>query len=103
MRDSLANGVIDAAHMLAPMVVASAAGLGPYPGKFTTSFAINLNGNAITISNSLFQLMGEVEPDSLLRRPLTPTALRTIIRKRREAGAPPLTFAHVYHYFDAWL
>lgn len=98
MRDALAHGVIDAAHMLAPVVVASAAGLGPYPGVFTTSFSINLNGNAITVSNALFQQMQEADPDSLLRRPLAPTALKTIIKKRRDSGQEPLTFAHVYHY-----
>ena len=98
MRDALAHGVIDAAHMLAPIVVASAAGLGPYPNTFTTSFALNLNGNAITVSNALFQQLKETSPESLLRRPLASTALKTIIRKRREAGQEPLTFALVYHY-----
>ena len=98
MRDALANGVIDAAHMLAPMVVASAAGLGPYPNLFTTSFAINLNGNAITVSNSLFQQIRDIAPETLQQRPHLPTALRTIVAKRRETGEEPLTLGHVYHY-----
>ena len=54
MRDALGTGAIDAAQMLSPMVVASAAGLGPFPREFTSAFTINLNGNAITVSTSLF-------------------------------------------------
>ncbi len=98
MRDALAHGSIDAAHMLAPMVVASAAGLGPYPGQFLTAFALNLNGNGITVSNSLFKQLADISPESLNRRPYVPNALKTIVEKRRRAGAEPLTFAQVYHY-----
>ena len=98
MRDSLAHGAIDAAHILAPIVVASAAGLGPYPGRFKTSFSINLNGNAITISNALIELIKAQAPETLLRRPFMPTALKSIVEQRRRSGAEPLTFGHVYHY-----
>ncbi len=98
MRDALAHGVIDAAQMLAPMVVGSAAGLGPYPGAFSTSFSINLNGNAITVSNTLYETIKALDPNSLIQRPLLPSALKTIAAKRRECGEDPLTFAHVYHY-----
>ena len=98
MRDALAQGVIDAAHMLAPMVVASAAGLSPYPGAFTTSFAMNLNGNAITVSNALLQELCEVDPDCLTKQPLVPNALKILVDRRKQAGQEPLTFAYVYNY-----
>lgn len=98
MRDALGMGVIDAAHMLSPMVVASAAGLGPFPNQFTTAFAMNLNGNAITVSNALYEGMEQTAPEILLRRPLSATALKPLIAQRAAAGEPRLTFAHVYSH-----
>lgn len=96
MRDALGTGAIDAAHMLSPMVVASAAGLGPFPGQFMTAFTLNLNGNAITVSNSLYNKLEQTSPETLTRRPLSANALKALVAMREEAGEPPLTFAHVY-------
>lgn len=96
MRDALGAGAIDAAHMLAPMVVASAAGLGPFPNAFTTAFSMNLNGNAITVSRALFDSIEQTAPELLLRRPLSAGALKPIFAARAAADEPPLTFAHVY-------
>ncbi len=96
MRDALGTGSIDAAHMLSPMVVASAAGLGPFPGQFTTAFTLNLNGNAITVSNALYARMEQSAPETLTRRPLSASSLKSIVAMRKQAGEPLLTFAHVY-------
>ncbi|MEO0549776.1 MAG: CmpA/NrtA family ABC transporter substrate-binding protein [Pseudomonadota bacterium] len=96
MRDALGAGTIDAAHMLAPMVVASAAGLGPFAGQFTTAFTINLNGNAITVSRALFEMMEQTSPEALLRRPMSASALKPIISQRAARDEPMLTFASVY-------
>ena len=96
MRDALGMGAIDAAHMLSPMVVASAAGLGPFPNQFTSAFTINLNGNAITVSRALYETMEQTAPEILLRRPLSASALKPVIAQRAAANEPPLTFAHVY-------
>lgn len=96
LRDALGTGAIDAAHMLSPMVVASAAGLGPYPGAFTSAFTLNLNGNAITVSNSLFSAMQKAAPEAMAHLPLTASPLAAVINIRRLLKQPPLTFAHVY-------
>lgn len=98
MRDALGTGTIDAAHLLAPMVAASAAGLGPFPHHFTTAFTLNLNGNAITVSRALFESVAQSSPELLLRRPLSAAALKPIIAQRAAADEPPLTFAHVYQH-----
>jgi len=98
MRDGLASGVIDAANMLAPMVVASAAGIGPYPDLFTTACCTNQNGNAITVSASLFQNIQSISPETALRRPLSAHGLKHVVDVRRATGQPKLVFAHVYHY-----
>lgn len=96
LRDALGTGAVDAAQMLSPMVVASAAGLGPFPDTFTTAFILNLNGNAITVSNTLFASMQTVAPAALQRLPLSADALAAVIRMRRERKLSPLNFAHVY-------
>lgn len=96
LRDALGTGAVDAAHMLSPMVVASAAGIGPFPNAFTTAFTLNLNGNAITVSNALFASMQAAAPDAMKRLPLSARALARVIGDRRMMQLPPLTFAHVY-------
>ena len=49
MRDKVALGALDAAHMLAPMPLAATLGAGGWKQQQVTSFALNLNGNAVTI------------------------------------------------------
>ncbi|MFD6317707.1 ABC transporter substrate-binding protein [Methylorubrum populi] len=57
LRDRLALGHLDAAHMLGPLAIASALGLsGPQAG-LSIPMALNLNGNAVTVSNALWSAM----------------------------------------------
>jgi ABC-type nitrate/sulfonate/bicarbonate transport system substrate-binding protein len=46
VRDKLAYGVFDAAHLLAPMSIAMTLGLGPVRGRIDVPFVLNMNGNA---------------------------------------------------------
>ena len=96
MRDALGTGAIDAAHMLSPMVIASAAGLGPFPRQFTSAFSLNLNGNAITVSLALFDEIERSSPRVTHSLPFSASALKPIIARRHQSGEPLLTFAHVY-------
>lgn len=52
LRDLLAAGQVTAAHMLAPVPVALALGLGG-PARFEVLSVLNLNGNAIGVSTGL--------------------------------------------------
>jgi NitT/TauT family transport system ATP-binding protein len=52
LRDLLAQGVVAAAQMLAPVPVALALGLGG-PARFEVLSVLNLNGNAVGVSNAL--------------------------------------------------
>jgi ABC-type nitrate/sulfonate/bicarbonate transport system substrate-binding protein len=52
LRDLLAVGQVTAAHMLAPLPVALALGLGG-PARFEVLSVLNLNGNAIGVSTAL--------------------------------------------------
>lgn len=98
MRDLLAIGDIHAAHMLAPMVIASVMGLEPGTPPFTTAMALNMNGNAITVSNSLYAAMYQANPAAMKERPITAMALKDVVAARIKLGQKPLTFAMVYPF-----
>ena len=55
VRDKIIYGELDAAHAPAGMVVAASAGLGSIRVDCLTGLVINLNGNAITLSRSLWE------------------------------------------------
>ena len=98
MRDLLAVGDLQAAHMLAPMVIASVMGLEPGTPPLTTALALNMNGNAITVSNALYAAMYQANPVAMKERPITATALREVVAARIHSGEKPLTFAMVYPF-----
>ena len=50
VRDKLNIGLFDAAHLLAPVAIASSLGLGHVKVPIVASFNLGLNGNAITVS-----------------------------------------------------
>lgn len=102
VRDRVAIGALDGAHMLAPMTLASRLGLGGFGGgpgtRFLTGFAFNLGGNAVTVSESLWRRMAEADPEAMASRPASARALGAVIEARREAGLGPLVFATVFPF-----
>jgi ABC-type nitrate/sulfonate/bicarbonate transport system substrate-binding protein len=54
VRDKIVYGELDAAHALAAMPFAAALGLGSIACECLTGLVLNLNGNAITLSNELW-------------------------------------------------
>ncbi len=54
VRDKMIYGELDAAHAPAAMPVAATLGLGSIPCACLTGLVLNLNGNAITLSNALW-------------------------------------------------
>lgn len=105
IRDKVAAGLLDAAHMLAPMPIAATAGIDGVRVPMLTAMSLNLNGNAITISESLFwQLQIDcLDPLEVGKR------LRQVLETDRAAGASPRVFAHVFpfstHHYELryWL
>lgn len=57
LRDWLAIGLVDAAHMLSPVPVASALSLGGSAAKFDALSVLSVNGNVIGVSNELAEKM----------------------------------------------
>lgn len=98
MRDKVALGALDAAHMLAPMPLAATLGAGGWKKPQVTSFVLALNGNAVTISSRLWNRLLELEPDLAGRRQDSANVLRRLIAADRKAGRPPLTFATVFNF-----
>lgn len=85
IRDSLANGDIQATHMLIGMPIASTMGLGGAPKvPMIAPWIINRNGQAITLSNGL---KGKVAAD--------PKALKPIVDAAKAKGSP-MSFAMTF-------
>ena len=98
VRDKLNIGLFDAAHLLAPVAIASSLGLGHVKVPIAAPFNLGINGNAITVSPALHAaLMEEIDGDRF--DPLaTAKALAKVVAKRRNAGADPLTFGMTFPF-----
>jgi NitT/TauT family transport system ATP-binding protein len=98
VRDKLNLGLFDAAHLLAPVAIASSLGLGHIKVPLIAPVTLNLNGNAITVSPALHaeisaQLDGDVS-DPLA----TSRALSKVCQARRDAGREPVTFGMTFPF-----
>ena len=98
LRDKVAAGALDAAQMLAPMPFAAALGLGGLELPICTGHSLDLDGNAITVSEALYRRLADADPEALATRPVTAAALRELIERDRAAGRPPLRFGIVFPY-----
>jgi ABC-type nitrate/sulfonate/bicarbonate transport system substrate-binding protein len=92
LRDKLAFGALDAAHLLGPMPIALAAGLDGVQAQLTVAAGLGANGNTLTLSQALATELGRFTP------PLAATAFAGALRRRASAGAPPVTLAVVFPY-----
>lgn len=98
LRDKLHSGTLDAAQILAPMPLASTLGVGVNAQTMITPFVLSLNGNAITLSESLYQDILSVNKLSSLTLPLAAYLLKEVVRYRRMHGMSKLRFATVFPY-----
>ncbi|MEA2942149.1 MAG: two-component system, oxyanion-binding sensor [Bradyrhizobium sp.] len=98
VRDKLNIGLFDAAHLLAPVAIASSLGLGHVKVPIVTPFNLGLNGNAITVSPALHvAILSEISGDPL--DPMaTALALSRVVAARRKSGGEPLTFGMTFPF-----
>ena len=98
VRDKLNIGLFDAAHILAPVPIASSLGLGHIKVPIVVPLTLNLNGNAITVSPTLHAaITTEVDGDPL--DPMaTAQALSRVVATRRRNGGEPLTFGMTFPF-----
>jgi NitT/TauT family transport system ATP-binding protein len=94
IRDKLSVGLFDAAHMIAPLALASAAGIGHVRVPMIAPVTLALNGNAITISTAFAREIGAVPDDPVAALPLIVAA----IARRREAGLNPPAFGITFPF-----
>lgn len=98
IRDKVAMGALDGAHMLAPLPLAVNLGVSGEQTRMIAPLSLNLNGSAITVSKALAEAMRAAAPEVMAARPRLADAMRPIIVGRAAAGAPPLTFAVVFPF-----
>jgi len=98
VRDKLNIGMFDAAHLLAPVAIASSLGIGHVKVPITAPFNLGLNGNAITVSPALHAaIMAEIDGDPF--DPMaTALALSRVVATRRKNNAEPLTFGMTFPF-----
>jgi NitT/TauT family transport system ATP-binding protein/nitrate/nitrite transport system substrate-binding protein len=96
LRDKLAFGALDAAHLLGPMPIALAAGLDGVRAEVTVAAGLGASGNTITVSKALAEEIGP------FRVPLSPTAFAGAVRRRQGKhggrGAAEVKLAVVFPY-----
>lgn len=79
VRDKIAFGGLDAAHLLGPMPIALACGLGGVRHRLVVGAGLGLNGNRLVLSNALAE---KLDPTT----PLTPEGFAALVRGLQ---APP--------------
>ena len=87
--DRVINGELDGAHMLATLPFGTAIGYGTQ-ADIISAFTMTLNGDAITVSNDVWNQMKPQIPmkDGKPVHPIKADALRPVIEKYKSAGKP---------------
>ena len=98
IRDKLATGALDAAHMLAPMTLAASLGLEPIAEPAVTAFSLGLGGNAITVSERLRERLTRAGLPSAAPPEACARALARLLDEDRAAGRAPLRIATVFPF-----
>ena len=93
--DRLLYGQSDAAHMIAPLAIATTLGRGRPAQPLSVPFVLGLNGNAITMRPDLAALVGDA---GRLGDPARVGAKLAAVAQTRLAAGAPLRFGVVHRY-----
>lgn len=87
--DRVIDGQLDGAHMLAGQPLAATLGYGTQ-ADIITAFSMDLNGNAITLSNRVWeQIKPELsQPNGQIAHPISASVLKPVIDAYRKKGQP---------------
>lgn len=86
--DRVITGELDGAHMLAGQPLAATIGYGT-KAHIITPFSMDLNGNGITVSNEVWELMKANLPkdaDGKIKHPISAEALKPVVDKFKADG-----------------
>lgn len=98
IRDRMAVGHFQVAHMLAPMPIAANLGLTPLAADTIAPIALGLGGNAVTVSNALWIRMAVHGAIADLDPAAAGRALRHVVAERLGATDAQLRFAVVHPF-----
>ena len=87
--DGVVSGELDGAHMLAGQPIAASIGYGT-KAALVTPFSMDLNGNAITVSNAVWEAMkpGLAMDGDKPAHPISAAALKPVIEAYAAEGKP---------------
>ncbi|PVV26818.1 MAG: nickel ABC transporter substrate-binding protein, partial [gamma proteobacterium symbiont of Ctena orbiculata] len=88
--DGVIDGQLDGAHMLAGQPLAATIGFGT-KAHIITPFSMDLNGNGITVSNEIWEMMKphvERQEDGKPAHPIKADALKPVVDKYKQEGKP---------------
>ncbi|CAA6677200.1 MULTISPECIES: CmpA/NrtA family ABC transporter substrate-binding protein [unclassified Lentimonas] len=86
--DNVINGELDGAHMLSGQPIAATIGFGT-KAHIVTAYTLDLNGNAITVSNDIWKQMQENDPaldTDTPPHPITADSLKPIVEAAKDEG-----------------
>ncbi|MFT6235344.1 MAG: nitrate/nitrite transport system substrate-binding protein [Lentimonas sp.] len=86
--DNVINGELDGAHMLSGQPIAATIGFGT-KSHIVTAYTLDLNGNAITVSNDIWRQMQENDPaldTDKPPHPITAESLKPIVEAAKDEG-----------------
>jgi NitT/TauT family transport system ATP-binding protein len=98
IRDKLNVGFFDAAHLIAPIAIASTLGLGHVRVPIVAPFGLGVNGNAITVTPALHVAMIEAADGNILDPMVSARALKRVVDRRKAKGMEPLTFGMTFPF-----
>jgi two-component system, oxyanion-binding sensor len=105
IRDKVVAGLLDGAQMLAPMPIAATLGIDAVGVPMVTAMMLSLNGNAVAVSEAMYQELGLVACEPVAAG----QALRALLERDRAQGRRKRVFAHVFpfsaHHYELryWL
>jgi len=98
VRDKLNIGMFDAAHLIAPVAIASSLGLGHIKVPIIAPFGLGVNGNAITVSPPLHAALRDAAEGDVTDPMVSARALARVVAERNKKDAEPLTFGMTFPF-----
>jgi NitT/TauT family transport system ATP-binding protein len=98
IRDKLNIGVFDAAHLIAPVAIASSLGLGHVKVPIVAPFGLGVNGNAVTVSPGLHAAIAAAADGDIVDPMVSARALARVVAGRKAKGEEPLTFGMTFPF-----
>jgi NitT/TauT family transport system ATP-binding protein len=98
VRDKLNIGLFDAAHLLAPVAIASSLGVGHVKVPIIAPIGLGMNGNAITVSPAIYAAIAAAADGNIVDPLVSARALARVVARRRGRREEPLTFGMTFPF-----